>query len=147
VCKEDVLALRKYPDGIARSSWRVDIWPGDSYTAPPDAYCDEEWSSRIACGDYFDIRYGCLVPKGVDNLLVAGRCLSADHWAQSSLRIQQTCQSTGQAAGTAAALSLEEDVTPRQLDSGSVVAQLEEDRAGVEPAFEVLRDLPVIGKP
>lgn len=143
VCREDVVGLRKYPDGIARSSWKVDIWPADSYTDPPDAYVDEEWYSRIRRGDYFDIRYGCIVAKGIDNLFVAGRCLSADHWAQSSLRIQQTCQSTGQAAGTAAALSLREDTTPRQLDAMKVVGQLDEDRAAIEPAFEVLRHLPV----
>lgn len=147
VCREDVIGLRKYSDGIARSSWKVDIWPGDSYTAPPDAHTNEEWSSRIRQGDYFDVRYGCIVAKGVDNLLVAGRCLSADHWAQSSLRIQQTCQSTGQAAGTAAALSLKEEVTPRQLDGMKVVAQLEEDRAAIEPAFEFLRHLPVAERP
>jgi len=143
VCREDVLALRKYPDGIARSSWRVDIWPADIYTALPDAYTDDEWKSRIKGGDYFDIRYGCLVAEGMDNLLVAGRCISADHWAQSSLRIQQTCQSTGQAAGTAAALSLEDGVTPRELDAQKLVTMLEEDRAGLEPAFEILRDLPI----
>ncbi|MBU7004777.1 MAG: FAD-dependent oxidoreductase [Theionarchaea archaeon] len=143
VCREDVLALRKYPDGIARSSWRVDIWPADSYTAAPDAYTDDGWKSRINGGDYFDIRYGCLVARGVDNLLVAGRCISADHWAQSSLRIQQTCQSTGQAAGTAAALSLEYDVTPRKLDVRKLVDQLKQDRAGVEPAFEILKNLPI----
>ncbi len=146
-CREDVLGLRKYADGIARCSWKVDIWPADSYTAPPDAHMDEEWHSRIRSGGYFDIRYGCIVAKEIDNLLVAGRCLSADHWAQSSLRIQQTCQSTGQAAGTTAALSLEEDTTPRQLDALTVVAQLDEDRAGVEPAFEVLRHLPVEKRP
>jgi hypothetical protein len=146
-CREDVLALRKYPDGIARCSWRVDIWPGDSYTASPEAYGNEEWKSRIARGDYFDIRYGCLVAKGIENLLVAGRCISADHWAQSSLRIQQTCMSTGQAAGTAAAMSLEQDVTPGSLDAAGLVSKLEEDRAAIEPAFELLKGLPVAGRP
>jgi hypothetical protein len=144
VRRDDVLALRKYPDGIARSSWRVDIWPANSYTALPDAYTDSEWKSRIDAGDYFDIRYGCLVAEGLDNLLVAGRCISADHWAQSSLRIQQTCQSTGQAAGTAAAMSLKDGVTPRELDSRTLVDRLEEDRAGVQPAFDILKDLPIV---
>jgi hypothetical protein len=90
-------------------------------------------------GEYYDIRYGAIVAKGVDNLLVAGRCLSAEHLAEASLRIQQTCISTGQAAGTAAAMSLKEGVTPRKLDAMKVVSQLEADRAGVEAAFDLPR--------
>jgi hypothetical protein len=81
------------------------------------------------------------VAKGVDNLLMAGRCISADYVAQSSLRIQQTCISTGQAAGTVAALSLQAGVTPRELDPAAVIKTLKQDRA-VEPAFDVLKDLP-----
>jgi len=98
-------------------------------------------------GEYYDIRYGTIIAKGVDNLLVAGRCLSAEHLAEASLRIQQTCISTGQAAGTASALSLKEGVIPRELEPMKVVAQLEEDRANVEPAFEVLRNLPISPRP
>ena len=48
-----------------------------------------------------------------------------------------------QAAGTAAALSLKEKTTPRELDPAKVVAQLEKARARVEPAFDILRDLPI----
>jgi hypothetical protein len=84
------------------------------------------------------------LPAGVDNLLVAGRCLSAEHLAQSSLRIQQTCMATGQAAGTAAALSLRAGVTPRELDPAVLVAQLERDR-DVEPAFVSLKNIPRAG--
>ena len=140
--KDDVLHFRKYPDGIARSSWHVDIWPANSYTKGANAHTDPEWMEKLKGGEYFDIRYGCIVAKGVDNLFVAGRCLSADHWAQSSLRIQQTCQSTGQAAGTAAALSLSQGVTPRELDAVTVVAALQDDRRAVEPALDLLKDLP-----
>jgi hypothetical protein len=142
---EDVLTLRKYADGIARSSWGIDIWPAESYDAP--AVDDQSDAARkrdekVAGGDYFDIRYGCLVAFGVDNLLVAGRCLSAQRMAQGSLRIQQTCQSTGQAAGTAAALSLRAGVPPRELDPVELVRQLEIDR-DVEPAFEALKTIPI----
>ena len=77
----------------------------------------------------------------IDNLLVAGRCLSVEHTAQSSLRIQQTCMATGQAAGTAAALSLRAGVTPAALDPAGLVAQLARDRE-VEPAFAPMRARP-----
>ncbi len=67
---------------------------------------------------------------------MAGRCVSSSHLAQASLRIQQTCMATGQAAGAAAALSLRENATPRELDPALLVHQLEEDRSQTSPAFE-----------
>jgi hypothetical protein len=94
--------LRSRP--IARSSWDIDIWPADSYTKEAVPRDDADYKKRhakVAAGDYFDIPYGCIVAAGVDNLLMAGQCLSASHVAESSLRIQQTCMATGQAAGIA----------------------------------------------
>ena len=137
VTSEDAQAFRKYADSIARASWELDVWPADSYTAPTVPRDSAEWRlrrERMVAGEYYDIRYGCIVAFGVDNLLLAGRCISAEHAAESSLRIQQTCMATGQAAGTAAALSLRAGVTPHELDPQGVVRQLEIDRAAVEPA-------------
>jgi len=145
VTAQDALEFRKHPDAIARSSWDIDVWPADSYTAPAVDRESEAYKARHArlrAGDWFDIRYGCLLPQGVDHLLVAGRCLSAEHVAQSSLRIQQTCMATGQAAGTAAALSLKAGVPPHELDPAALVGQLARDR-DVEPAFTELRGLPL----
>lgn len=65
---------------------------------------------------YYDIPYRCLVPVKMDNLLVAGRCLSADFMAQSGCRLVLACLNMGEAAGTAAAISLKNDITPRQVD-------------------------------
>jgi hypothetical protein len=140
VTAQDALEFRKYPDGIARSSWDIDVWPADSYTAAAVDHSSDfhkQRHVRLDAGDYFDIRYGCLVAAGVDNLLMAGRCLSAEHIAESSLRIQQTCMATGEAAGVAAALSLQAGVTPADLDPQQLVAQLTLDR-DIEPAFAEL---------
>jgi hypothetical protein len=60
--------------------------------------------------------YGTILPREVDNLLVAGRCLSAAEEALGQLRLWPVCSITGQAAGTAGALALQEEVTPRNLD-------------------------------
>jgi hypothetical protein len=65
---------------------------------------------------FYDIPYRALVPTKVDNLLVAGRCLSADFVAQSGCRLILACLNMGQAAGTAAAISLHSDVAPRKVD-------------------------------
>ena len=133
----DAMELRKHADGIARSSWEIDIHSALAATGKP-VMDDPAYASRMRrteAGDYYDIPYGCLIPEDVDHLFVAGRCISAEHESQASLRIQQTCMSLGQAAGTAAARSLAADVSPRDLDAAALVAQLERDRAAVPPAF------------
>jgi len=135
VTKKDVLEFRTYPDEVARSSWHIDIWPADSYTKPavlsgtPDS---KKRAVKISKGAYFGIRYGCLLAYGVENLLMAGRCISAEHIAESSLRIQQTCMATGQAAGTAAAISLKLGVESHELKPDILVRQLEKDRRAVK---------------
>ena len=63
-----------------------------------------------------DIPYRTLVPVKVDNLLVAGRCLSSEFMAQAASRLIMTCVNMGEAAGTAAAQSLKEDVAPRKIN-------------------------------
>jgi hypothetical protein len=66
--------------------------------------------------DAYDIPYRCLVPRKVDNLLVAGRCSSVDFIALGATRSMPTCMSMGEAAGAAAALSVREKVRPRDLN-------------------------------
>jgi len=142
VTDDDAWACRKSTVGIARCSWEIDIHPPDETMTIPERWFHSrseayaQFSRRLSEGDWFDIPYGCLVAAGVDNLLVAGRCLSSEPMAQGSLRIQQTCMATGQAAGVTAALSLKKGVTPRALDPAGVVAQLAKDR-DVEPVFTV----------
>jgi ribulose 1,5-bisphosphate synthetase/thiazole synthase len=62
------------------------------------------------------VPYGALVPKQLDGLLVAGRCMSAEQDAMVQLRLIPVCLATGQAAGAAAALAVSEGVSPRDLD-------------------------------
>jgi hypothetical protein len=66
--------------------------------------------------DTIRLPYGTLLPQGVDDLLVAGRCISAEEEAMGQLRLIPVCSATGQAAGTAAALALRAGVTPGKLD-------------------------------
>lgn len=76
-----------------------------------------------------DIPYRTLVPVKLDNLLAAGRCLSSEFMAQAASRLIMTCLNMGQAAGTAAAQSLQENVVPRKIDVKKLQATLAEDRA------------------
>jgi hypothetical protein len=146
ISDDDAWNLRKSPAGIARSSWEFDIHPPDDEYPLPERWFHSKseaniaHNKKIASGDYFDIPFGCLVTSGIDNLLVAGRCISAGYLAQGSLRIQQTCISTGQAAGAAAALSLQNNTTPREINPSIIVNHLVKAR-DVEPAFDILRNI------
>ena len=74
------------------------------------------YEARTNPSDYCEIPYRCLVPQKIDNLLAVGRCISAEFHAIAAIRVIATSMSTGQAAGTAAALCLKEGIMPRALD-------------------------------
>ena len=74
---------------------------------------------------YFEIPYRSIYSRDVDNLWVAGRCISSDHDAQGPIRIIPACILTGEAAGTAAALAAKEGLpAARELDTNTLVSQL-----------------------
>ena len=108
--EEDVLKARKFKDGIAKGSFFIDIH--GPYLQ------DKDWvkSRYVPEGDWYEIPYRCLLVRNIDNLLVAGRCISSDREANGSLRIQPTCMATGQAAGTAAAIAVKEKIRPREVE-------------------------------
>ena len=89
----DVLAARKSPNGIARGCWPMERW-GNS-PRPGMTYYAER--------DYYDIPLDCLRAVELENVFVAGRCLSAETGAMTSARVIGTTLATGWAAGTAAA--------------------------------------------
>jgi len=75
-------------------------------------------------GRYFQVPYGCLVPNGVDNLLVAGRCVAGDKLSHAAMRNMMACTVTGQGAGVAAAVSLQRNETTRAVDVEALQAEL-----------------------
>jgi FAD-dependent oxidoreductase family protein len=83
--------------------------------------------------EYYGIPWGCLVVKGRENLLVAGRNLSASHVAQASARVAATCFAMGEAAGTGAAMSLAFDGKPRGVAVRDLQACLERHGAILTP--------------
>jgi len=70
------------------------------------------------------VPYGILVPREVDNLLVAGRCVAGDKVSHAATRNQMCCAVTGQAAGVAAAVSLRDGRTSGGVDVARVQAEL-----------------------
>ena len=89
----DVLGLRPFDDVIAHASYPIDIHS-------PDGSGMEITDHRKSNPDrYYDIPLRCLIPQRVENLLVTGRCISAEHEASGSTRISATCMALGDAAG------------------------------------------------
>ncbi len=82
-------------------------------------------------GEYYGIPYRSLLPKEYDNMLVAGRCLSADHVAHSSVRIMPICACLGEAAGTAVALAHKTSANAHTVDVQAVRARLLEKGAAL----------------
>lgn len=106
---DDVLDGRQFDDQVYRYACFVDIHEPTPEGQSP--YADR----ALAPGASYGIPYRCLLPLGVENLLVAGRCFSATHEALASARMMPSCMAMGQAAGTAAALAVNYHVTPRSL--------------------------------
>jgi hypothetical protein len=75
-------------------------------------------------GRYFQVPYGILVPRGVENLLVAGRCVAGDKVSHAAVRSQMCCTVTGQGAGVAAAVSLKDGVGTGRVDVAYVQSAL-----------------------
>lgn len=128
---DDVRQCRKSDRGVAKGAFYVDI---HGPTGTEQASYGEEQLPR---GDHYDIPYGCLVPRKVDQLLVAGRCISTDHFALGSVRVMYQCMATGEAAGAAAAMSEDASCTPRKLDVAALRAELA--RRGV-PILEPVQE-------
>jgi hypothetical protein len=113
--RDDILERRTFDDAIARSAYPIDIHnPSGSGTT----------THRLPPGTSYEIPYRTLLPLAVDDLLVAGRCISTTHEALASTRLTPTVMTLGQAAGTAAALSIQAGVTPRALDARALRERL-----------------------
>ncbi len=77
-------------------------------------------------GDYYGVPYRSLLPVKIDGLLLAGRCLSADSTAAGAVRVMPPCMAMGQAAGTAAAIAVQDGVTPKQVNIDTLRKTLKE---------------------
>lgn len=118
---EDVEQNRQFDDGICTVTFWVDIHQPDGV--------DQDAQHGALLRPSFQIPYRSLVPLGVENLLIAGRCISGSYEAHASYRVTGNCVAMGQAAGIAAALSLETQKPPRQINGADVVKQMVADGA------------------
>lgn len=117
---EDMERNRSFDDVIA-------VYPRFYDMLAPDAEMDGDGSVEgagykghiyvpVEGNRSFQIPYGSLLPEKISNLLVAGRCISCDHVAQSGIRAISACMQTGEAAGAAAGISVKDGVEPVSVD-------------------------------
>jgi hypothetical protein len=83
-------------------------------------------------GRYWQVPYRALVPRGIANLLVAGRCIGGDKISHASARNMMCCAVSGQGAGVAAAISLQRGEPLDRLDIGAVQAELRRQGARIQ---------------
>lgn len=131
---DDYLACRSFPDDIARNAYFIDLHAASTETAARARSISDAENERaerrhyeLPPGESHGIPFRCLVPKGVRNLLVAGRCLSADRAVQGAVRVMPVCFALGEAAGVAAALAARDtDGDVRAVSIEAVQARLRE---------------------
>jgi FAD dependent oxidoreductase len=119
--EDDVLQCASFDDTIG-----VNGWPIEAHVTGDITF---KWQDIPHARGFNHLPYRMLHPKQIDNLLVAGRCASMTHMGQSAARVSGACFAMGQAAGTAAALSLAAGMPPRQLDVATLQQRLERDGA------------------
>lgn len=114
---EDVVNCRKRPDGIVRTPWPIELHSG---TKPKLHWLLDDW---------YEVPYGALIPAQGENIIVAGRCLSAEHEALASARVTAQTFEYGHAAAHATVISIQEekgfrdirgeDVREKMIQAGS----------------------------
>ncbi len=121
---DDFSADSRFEDEIGRYSYPVDIHVARPDKESYEAFMKEITTMRLGKGESYGVPYRILTPKGLSNVLVAGRCVSTDRSMQASIRVMPGCYITGQAAGMAAALMIRDDVDSRSIDVAELQSKL-----------------------
>jgi hypothetical protein len=120
---DDISTGRFFEDDVTFGNFPLDV-----HEVNPD---EAARSGRIHATRPFGIPYRAMLPRDVEGLLVAGRCISGSHEAHASYRVTGTCMGMGQAAGLAAAICAAENKMPHQLDGVHLRQALLDKGAGV----------------
>jgi FAD dependent oxidoreductase len=110
---EDILECKQFEDAICRNHYPVDIHTPRGKKLVHERTGDFPYFKADA---FHEIPLRSIIPLGLENVLVPGRCASATFEAQSAIRVQQNCHSMGEAAGLAAAWMSARGVTAREID-------------------------------
>ena len=103
ITEDDYYQKRTFDDAVVKTAWYIDAH-------------GEVVGEYLNKGEYYEIPYRSLVTNEVENIIVAGRCISATFILQASMRIQPTCISIGETAGVAAAYSVKKNISLKDID-------------------------------
>lgn len=115
ITQQDVLEGRPFEDSVAFGAYPIDIH---------DPKGGATQFAFIKGGGYFSIPYRAMLPKGLLNVIAAGRCIGASHEAQGAVRIMGCVLAQGEAAGRAAAQCIREKALPRDISLKDLQSQL-----------------------
>jgi hypothetical protein len=139
---EDVLAGRDFPDAVARGAYPLDLHDPAAGASVLNEQVGGGGVTLRKIARSYGVPLRCLIPAGLEAMLVAGRAISASHEAAGSVRGQAVCMATGHAAGTVAALSARSNTLPRLLDVAEVQRVLTD-----QGAVLFHPDMPIRGPP
>ena len=114
---QDIMETKKFEDAIATGTYKIEIWDMDAGNA----------HFQHMIGTYYTIPYRALLPKGLENVLVAGGCISGQIIAMATWVVMPVCFKTGQAAGTAASLCIKGNAGPRDISIAELQRILRQD--------------------
>jgi len=124
---DDFRSRNVFADEIGRYCYPVDIHPSKP---DPEAYArfEKEFHGdlRYSKGESYGIPYRALLPRGLTNVLVSGRCISSDRYIQGSVRVMPGCFITGQAAGVAAAIAAQQNIGTRDVATAELQQELKQ---------------------
>jgi hypothetical protein len=115
--QDDIVTKREFPDGCVPSTWSIDLhYPKKEYAAkfPDNPFISIAVHDQRVDRTYgYPVPYRCFYSKDIDNLFMAGRCISVTHEALGTVRVMKTCGMMGEVVGKAASVAVKHGTTPR----------------------------------
>ncbi|MHB0957759.1 MAG: FAD-dependent oxidoreductase [Pirellulaceae bacterium] len=152
--QEDVVSRVQFPDGIVPTTWSIDLHfaqPEYAKKFPENPFISlAEFDHRVDRTRGYPVPYRCFYSRNIDNLFMAGRCISVTHEALGTVRVMKTCGMMGEVVGKAAAVCVQFDCTPREVYTQHL-ADLQQlcrlpgkaRRASVTSPLDIPTDVPV----
>jgi hypothetical protein len=120
LCQQDIVEQRDHYDAVAYGGWSIDLHPADG------VYSEHDGCRQFHSKGTYTIPFRALYSQSMDNLLLTGRLISATHVAFGSARVMCTCGVLGEVVGRAAAICLQQQLTPAELAQPDRVGQLQQ---------------------
>ncbi|MEM7233336.1 MAG: FAD-dependent oxidoreductase [Planctomycetota bacterium] len=119
--QDDIVTKREFPDGCVPSTWSIDLhYPKKLYSKkyPDNPFISVAKHDRRIDRSYgYPVPYRCFYSRNVENLFMAGRCISVTHEALGTTRVMKTCGMMGEVVGRAASVCIQKNCKPRDIYS------------------------------